>query len=129
METTDDLLRMSNEQFGHLKESTARIGLFWFSHDYSKIIRIESELEISNADLIKSGRIDPIGLHAEYDMPRDTPRGRVCYENNNFKIWIGEDCLIDDESLITMIKNKFNLKKINSNRFIIKRHYHWNTKN
>jgi len=55
---------------------------------------------------LKSDRIDPIGLNAEFDMPRDTPRGRVCYENNIFKIWIGWDCLLDDA-----IKAKMNKKE------------------
>jgi len=109
-----------------LKESTVRIGLFWFSHDYSKIIRIEGEKEISNTDLLKLGRLDPIGLHAEYDMPRDTPRGRVCYEDGFFIIWVGEDCPLKDSDLISIVKENFNLKKIDCNRFKIKRHFHWN---
>ena len=110
------------------KEGTAQIGLFWFSQDYSKIIRIEGRQEISHADLLKSGRIDPIGLHAEYDMPRDVPRGRINYENNIFRIWVGEDCFMEDENLIKMIKNNFNLNEIDLSQFKVKRHYHWNTK-
>gem|GEM_PF-3295571 len=110
------------------KESIGKIGLFWFSSDYTKIIRSEGERELSNTDLLIPGRIDPIGLHAEYDMPRDTPRGRICYENNIFKIWVGEDCLIEDENIVTTIKEYYNLRKIDYSQFIVKRHYHWNTK-
>ena len=111
-----------------MEKNTAQIGLFWFSQDYSKIIRIEGKQEISNEDLNKTGKVDPIGLHAEYDMPRDVPRGRINYDNNVFKIWVGEDCLIEDENIIGMIKNNFNLTKIDSGKFKVKRHYHWNTK-
>ena len=110
------------------KDSIARIGLFWFSQDYTKIIKIEGELEINDADLLKPGRIDPIGVHAEYDVPKNVPRGRVNYENNIFRIWVGEDCLVKDEILINLIKNYFNLEKIDSSKFQVKRHYHWNTK-
>jgi len=112
-----------------LKESSARIGLFWFSQDYKKITKIEGEQELSNSDLLKSGRLDPIGLHAEYTMPRDTPRGRVCYENKIFKIWVGEDCPLNDYDLISLVKENFSLKKIDRNKFKVLRHYHWNTKN
>jgi len=111
-----------------LKENTARIGLFWFSQDYTKIIRVEGELEISNEDLLKPGRLDPIGVHAEFTMPKNVPRGRVNYENNIFRIWVGEDCLEDDQKLVNLIKNYFNLTNIDSGRFTVKRHYHWNTK-
>ena len=111
-----------------LKENTARIGLFWFSQDYTKIIKIEGEQEISNADLLKPERIDPIGLHAEYDMPRNIPRGRINYDNNIFRIWVGEDCLEEDENIIRIVKEYFDFKKINSNKFKVIRHYHWNTK-
>jgi hypothetical protein len=109
-------------------DDAARIGLFWFSQDYAKIIKIEGELKISDEDQSKPGRLDPIGVHAEFDMPKDVPRGRVNYENNVFRIWVGEDCLVKDENLINMIKTYFNLHKIDSGRFIVKRHYHWNTK-
>jgi hypothetical protein len=111
-----------------LKENTARIGLFWFSQDYTKIIKIEGEQEISDTDLLKPERMDPIGLHAEYDMPRDIPRGRISYENNIFRIWVGEDCLMEDENIIKRIKKYFGLKNIDSGNFRVKRHYHWNTK-
>jgi len=109
-------------------DDAARIGLFWFSQDYAKIIKIEGELKISDEDLLKPGRLDPIGVHAEFDMPKDVPRGRVNYENNVFRIWVGEDCFVKDENLINMIKAYFNLHKIDSGRFTVKRHYHWNTK-
>ena len=111
-----------------LKENIARIGLFWFSQDYTKIIKSEGEREVSNADLLKPERMDPIGLHAEYDMPRDIPRGRISYENNILRIWVGEDCLMEDENIIKMIKKYFGLKNIDSGNFRVKRHYHWNTK-
>jgi hypothetical protein len=111
-----------------LKESIAQIGLFWFSNDYTRIIRIEGERELTKADLLNSGRIDPTKMHAEYDMPRDTPRGRIYYENKIFQIYVGEDCMIEDEKLINMVKVEFGLKKIDSSRFNIKRHWHWNTK-
>jgi len=110
------------------KEGVPRIGLFWFSQDYSKIIKTEGEQEISGEDLLKPGRLDPIGVHAEYDMPKNVPRGRVNYENGVFRIWVGEDCLEDDEKLISLIKNFYNLNNFNSVKFMVKRHYHWNTK-
>jgi hypothetical protein len=110
------------------KEARARIGLFWFSQDYSGIIKTEGELEICDEDLLKPGRLDPIGVHAEYDMPKNVPRGRVNYENNVFRIWVGEDCLEEDEKLINLIKNYYNLTNIDSGIFKVKRHYHWNTK-
>jgi hypothetical protein len=110
------------------KDSIARIGLFWFSQDYTKIIKIEGEVEISDSDLLKPLRMDPIGVHAEYDVPKNVPRGRVNYENNVFRIWVGEDCFVEDEILINLIKNYFNLRKIDSSKFQVKRHYHWNTK-
>jgi len=111
-----------------IKETPAKIGLFWFSQDYTKIIKIEGEQEINSEDLLKSKRLDPIGVHAEYDMPKNVPRGRVNYENNVFRIWVGEDCLEDDEKLINLIKDYFNLNKVDSVKFTVKRHYHWNTK-
>ena len=111
----------------NFNSDAARIGLFWFSQDYSKIIDSKGERKISNVDLLKPERIEPIGLHAEYDMPRDIPRGRVCYENNAFRIWVGEDCLVADEKIIEMVKEYFDLKNIDSNKFEIKRHYHLNT--
>ena len=61
-------------------------------------------------------------------MPREIPRGRINYENTILRIWIGEDCLLEDEKIIEMIKNNFNLKKIDTGKFKIIRHYHWNTK-
>ena len=109
-------------------DDAERIGLFWFSQDYAKIIKIEGELKISEEDQLKPRRLDPIGVHAEFDMPKDVPRGRVNYENNVFRIWVGEDCFVKDENLINMIKSYFNLNKIDSGRFTVKRHYHWNTK-
>jgi hypothetical protein len=109
-------------------DDDARIGLFWFSKDYAKIIKIEGDLKISDEDQLKPGRLDPIGVHAEFDMPKDVPRGRVNYENNVFRIWVGEDCFVKDENLISMIKAYFNLDKIDSGKFMVKRHYHWNTK-
>ena len=121
-------MKESNPFEKTLRENTVRIGLFWFSKDYAKIIRIEGEQEISNSNLLKPRRVDPIGLHAEYDMPRDVPRGRICYDNGTFKIWVGEDCIVEDENLIGMIKENFNLKRIDASKFRIKRHYHWNTK-
>jgi hypothetical protein len=114
------------EQF--FKDDVARIGLFWFSQDYTKIIKIEGDLKISSEDLLKSGRLDPIGVHAEFDMPKNVPRGRVNYENNIFRIWVGEDCMEEDEKLVNLIKEYFNLKNIDSCKFTVKRHYHWNTK-
>jgi len=116
----------SNPQ--RLKESIGRIGLFWFSKDYSEIIRSEGEREISNSDILKSERMDPVGLHAEYDMPRDTPRGRICYEGRYFIIWVGEDCPLENETLIGIIKKYYDLIKMDSNAFKVKKHYHWNTK-
>jgi hypothetical protein len=109
-------------------DDIARIGLFWFSQDYAKIIKIEGVLEINNEILLKPGRLDPIGVHAEFDMPKDVPRGRVNYENNIFRIWVGEDCLEEDEKLIKMIKGYFNLNKFDSVKFMVRKHYHWNTK-
>jgi len=95
---------ITNTPFTNNKLSSAsaraRIGLFWFSQDYSSIIKTEGELEISDEDLLKPKRLDPIGVHAEYDMPKNVPRGRVNYENNVFRIWVGEDCLEEDEKLI-----------------------------
>ena len=61
-------------------------------------------------------------------MPKNVPKGRVNYENNIFRIWVGEDCLVEDETLIRMVKNYYNLEKIDSGKFKVKRHYHWNTK-
>jgi hypothetical protein len=110
------------------KDDIARIGLFWFSQDYTKIIKIEGELEISDEDFLKPGRLDPIGVHAEFDMPKNVPRGRVNYEDGIFRIWVGEDCLEENEKLIKMIKTYFNLNNIDSAKFMVKRHYHWNTK-
>ena len=115
-------------QLNRVIENTVRIGLFWFSQDYSTIIRSEGEREISNADLLKPERIDPIGLHADYDMPRNTPRGRLYYDNRLFQIWVGEDCEITDEKIIETVKKYFDLQKISINKFKVKRHYHWNTK-
>ena len=112
-----------------LKETIYQVGLFWFSKDYSEIIRIEGVKNINNSDLLKSGRVDPIGLHAEYSMPRDMPRGRICYENKIFKIWIGEDNPLSDDSIINLIKPHFELVKLTSNNFKVVHHYHWNTKN
>jgi hypothetical protein len=122
----NELFEKSNLQ--RLKEGIAQIGLFWFSKDYTSIIRIEGEREISDADLLKPERIDPISVHAEYDMPRDIPRGRVNYNGNIFNIWVGEDCLLEDKILINMVKEYFSLEKIDSGKFKVKRHYHWNTK-
>ena len=110
------------------KDDAPRIGLFWFSQDYTKIIKIEGELEISSEDLLKPGRLDPIGVHAEFDMPKNVPRGRVNYENNVFRVWVGEDCFVEDEKLIILIKDYFNLINIDSGKFTVKKHYHWNTK-
>jgi hypothetical protein len=111
-----------------LEESNSRIGLFWFSQDYSKIIKIEGERKLSNADLLKYERIEPSKLHAEFDMPRDTPIGKIYYDNNIFQIYVGEDCILENEILLNMIKAEFNLMKIDSIKFNIKRHWHWNTK-
>jgi len=112
-----------------LKENTVRIGLFWFSNDYSEVIRIEGERELSNADLTRGGDpIEPIGLHAYYTMPRDCPRGRINYDKNIFRIWVGEDCPICDVNIIKVVKKAFDLKKIDSSRFKVKKHWHWTTK-
>jgi len=101
------------------------VGLFWFSQDYKSIVEIRGEKELKSSDLTSKGRIDPIGLHAEYDMPRDWPRGRICYEDGIFTIWVGEDCTVDPTNLV---KEAFGLKNIDSSKFKVKRHYHWNTK-
>jgi len=111
-----------------VKKGAARIGLFWFSQDFTKIIRTEGELEISNEDLSKPERLDPIGVHAEFDMPKSIPRGRVNYEKNIFRIWVGEDCFAEDEKIINLIKDYFNLINIGSAGFTVTRHHHWNCK-
>jgi len=105
--------------------SSYSVGLFWFTPDYSQIDDIRGERTIKQSDLLQPGRIDPIGLHAEHDMPRDYPRGRICLENGIFTIWVGEDCEIDPTSLV---KNAFGLKEIDDSKFKLKKHYHWNTK-
>jgi len=109
-----------------MNENACRIGLFWFSKDYTGILRSEGEKKLNNSDLLTHGRIDPIGLHAEYDMPRDIPRGRIDYKDNYFYIWVGEDCPLEDETLIRLIKEYFNLETIDSGKFKIKRHYLFN---
>jgi|SRR5215510_11394635 len=111
---------MLNEKL--FEESFSRIGLFWFSNDYKEIIRIEGVQEIDNKSLSTLKRVDPIGLHAEYDMPRDAPRGRVYYEDQAFSIWIGEDCPLKDEEIIKIVRKGFELK-IDVSKFRVRRHY------
>ena len=36
--------------------------------------------------------------------------------------------IVEDERLINLIKDYFDLQKIDSAKFTVKRHYHWNTK-
>jgi hypothetical protein len=105
--------------------STYSIGLFWFSPEYKSIVEVRGERTLKSSDLTSKDRIDPIGLHAEHDMPRDWPRGRLCYADKMFTIWVGEDCLIDPTSLV---KETFGLKSLDNSMFKVKRHYHWNTK-
>jgi hypothetical protein len=101
------------------------VGLFWFSPDYISIIEVRGKRELKLSDLSSNNRIDPIGLHAEHDMPRDYPRGRICLENGIFTIWAGEDCPIDPTPLV---KNTFGLNDMEDSKFKVKKHYHWNTK-
>ena len=54
--------------------SSYSIGLFWFSPDYEKIVEVRGKRQLSPSDLTNKDRIDPIGLHAEHDMPRDWPQ-------------------------------------------------------
>ena len=105
--------------------SPFHVGLFWFSTDYSKINEVQGKNKLESSDLTKNIRIDPIGLHAEHDMPRDLPRGRINYENGIFTIWVGEDCNIDPTDLV---KIAFGLSSLDNSLFRVKRHYHWNTK-
>ena len=111
-----------------LQENISQVGLFWFSKDYQKITEIQGTREISNSDLLKPDRIDPIGVHAEYDMPRDQPRGRISYMDSIFKINVGEDCEIDDSTITSLVKNNFGLTILNDSKFKIVKHWHWNTK-
>lgn len=108
--------------------TSATVGLFWFSPDYKKITTVEGERKIDNSDLMKPDRVEPIGVHAEYDMPRDQPRGRITYVDGLFRINVGEDCGADDSDVISLIKNTFGLNSISDSKFKVKRHYHWNTK-
>jgi len=108
---------------------SAHVGLFWFSTDYNKIIDVQGERKINNSDLMKPDRIEPIGVHAEYDMPRDQPRGRVTYMDGLFRINVGEDCEAGDLDVIKLVKDTFGLKGLDDSKFKVKRHYHWNTKN
>lgn len=105
--------------------SSYSIGLFWFSPDYKEITEVRGEKELNQSDLISNARIDPIGLHAEHDMPRNFPRGRICYADGIFTIWVGEDCTIDPTSLV---KHRFGLDSLSDDKFRVKKHYHWNTK-
>lgn len=119
MKTYQDELQQNSEM------QSSFVGLFWFSPDYKKIVEVCGKREIHPSDLTKKDRIDPVGLHAEHDMPRDLPRGRVCYDGDMFKIWIGEDCDIDP---VKMVKEAFGLIGFSDSMFKVKRHYHWNTK-
>ena len=58
-------------------------------------------------------------------MPKENPRGRVCFDGTLFKIFIGEDC---PDFPIDTIKNKFGLMIFEPARIKVIRHYHWNTK-
>jgi hypothetical protein len=121
--------RNSKILFEEILQETASVGLFWFSKDYQKIIEVQGGRMVNNSDLMKSDRIDPIGVHAEYDMPRDQPRGRIMYIENIFRINVGEDCEIDDFTIINITKNTFGLKNLNNSKFKVIRHYHLNTEN
>ena len=101
------------------------VGLFWFSPDYEEIVEIKGQVSVNPADLTRSKRIDPVGLHAEYDMPRNLPRGRICYSDKTFTIWVGEDCVIDPTQ---KVRDAFGLSKLDDSLFKVKRHNHWNTK-
>jgi len=105
----------------------ARIGIFWFSKDYTEIIDVKGEQKLQPFELTRNDMVEPIGIHALYDMPRDQPRGRIFYADKLFQIFIGEDCVIDDSGIINMVKETFGLKPFNVQRFKVRRHYLWNT--
>jgi hypothetical protein len=101
------------------------VGLFWFSQDYKEIVEVRGKKRLTDSDLLSNVRVDPIGLHAEHDMPRDIPRGRIYYEDKLFKIFVGEDCT---NVPLDVIKTAFGLQHFHDDQFKIKHHYHWNTK-
>ena len=110
------------------KEAPPQVGLFWFSKDYTSIVRVEGERKLSKFDLLRPSLVEPVGFHAKYTMPRDTPRGRIYYENKMFVVYVGEDCSLADEELIKLLKPQFGLTSVAFNKFKIIKHYHWNTK-
>ena len=111
-----------------IREASPQVGLFWFSKDYTAIIRIEGARRINRFELLRPSRVEPIGLHANYVMARDIPRGRIYYENKMFIVYVGEDCPLSDEGVVTLMKGGFGLSVVASNKFKVIKHYHWNTK-
>jgi len=105
--------------------STFSVGLFWFSTDYKEIKEVRGQKEISSSDLTREVRIEPEGLHAYHDFPREWPRGRLVLVNSVFTIYVGEDCDIDP---VPLVKSTFGLSSIDNSKFKIIHHYHWNTK-
>jgi len=102
------------------------VGLFWFSKDYSSVEMTAGMREVTKSDIVQRNRVDPVGLHAEHDAPRDQPRGRVFFNDGEFQVWVGEDCPLTDEEVANLVKKEFALRQLESIK--VRRHYHWNTK-
>jgi len=110
--------------------SCPSVGLFWFSSDYSSLVRTEGYVEVSLKELINytpNLTIEPDGCHLEYEKDLSIPRGRVVYGDGIFDICVGID--IPENTNIHAIKAAFGLLLLEDSKIRIFNDPHWNKKN
>jgi hypothetical protein len=104
------------------------IGLFWFSADYSLLVRTEELVEVPSEALSSDicCNIEPDGCHLEYEKDLSIPRGRVVFGDGIFDICVGTD--VPTYINTQAIKEAFGLAQLDDSRVQIFHDPHWNTK-
>ena len=88
------------------------VGLFWFSEDYSEIIRDEGVVEFFESDIALKNIVLPDGAHRSYEShPYNLPRGRIEVEGGSVIISVGFAC---PDKIIEKIIQDYGLRKYRS---------------
>ena len=104
------------------------VGLFWFSDDYSSLVRTEGLIEVP-AEILFSDRscnIDPDTCHLEYEKDLSIPRGRIAFSDGVFDICVGTD--VPSNINTQAVKEAFGLAQLDDSKVQIFHDPHWNTK-
>jgi hypothetical protein len=107
-------------------DNDMKVGLFWFSDDYSSLKRIEGVKEVPDSELLSFNTIEPDGCHLEYEKDLSIPRGRVVFGDGVFDICVGTD--IPESANFQAIKTAFGLSELDVSKVRVFHDHHWNKK-